>query len=439
MKEKLGSIILCLFLGQAAFANDFYVNNSWGQDYWSGTKDRPFRTINRGIAAVKDWRGDTVYVAATGKDYWESVYIGPTKDNMRLIGGDGYKKARVQSWEKFAIQISGANKVTVSGFEVTARGEKTWIGIAIKDKSRNITIHDNYVHSSSGSGIAANQSDRITITNNRVSGNAKNTKNYCGSGISLYQLRNLTDWSDATKNIIRGNIVSGNENVYGAPSADGCKYSDGNGIIIDDSRNTQHDGGNVRYYGRTLIENNLVFNNGGRGVHIYLSDRVTVRHNTVYHNNTRSETWRPGEIMAVKSGGVTIANNIAKTNGAYFTSNTGHRAAISVTKGSGEATSVHHNFMYGDYSNGNQSLALFMPKKYEGAHANYNSVYEWSNIRENPYFVKPGTDQWNVDFRAWNKKVYGYGSTQQVAEKDYLNVYRNKSAPSIGAYEKKFF
>ena len=35
----------------------------------------------------------------------------------------------------------------------------------------------------------------------------------------------------------------------------------------------------------TLVENNLVYSNGGKGIQIQLSDNVTIRNNTAYHNN----------------------------------------------------------------------------------------------------------------------------------------------------------
>ena len=57
--------------------------------------------------------------------------------------------------------------------------------------------------------------------------------------------------------------------------------SDGNGIIIDDFRNTQN---SVTYRGvytgRTLVANILAVNNGGSGIHTFLCDNVDIVHNT---------------------------------------------------------------------------------------------------------------------------------------------------------------
>ena len=52
------------------------------------------------------------------------------------------------------------------------------------------------------------------------------------------------------------------------------------------------------YVFNTLVENNLAYGNGGKGIHIFLSDNVTVRNNAAHWNN-RDElnpaTWR-GEL-----------------------------------------------------------------------------------------------------------------------------------------------
>jgi parallel beta-helix repeat protein len=96
-------------------------------------------------------------------------------------------------------------------------------------------------------------------------------------------------------------------------SQSGGKTTDGNGIIIDDFRNTQGGGTGSAYQPATLIENNLVFDNGGRGVHVFLSDNVVVRHNTAFMNLKDRNLMGPrnGEFSAVKANKVVFANNLA--------------------------------------------------------------------------------------------------------------------------------
>jgi parallel beta-helix repeat protein len=82
--------------------------------------------------------------------------------------------------------------------------------------------------------------------------------------------------------------------------------TDGNGIIIDDSRNSQG-GGGPPYVGTFLIENNLVFDNGGRGINIFESDNVIARNNTLYQNG---RTANFTEIGVGMSSNVEMVANI---------------------------------------------------------------------------------------------------------------------------------
>ena len=89
-------------------------------------------------------------------------------------------------------------------------------------------------------------------------------------------------------------------------------HSDGNGIIMDDFRNTQHPNPAGVYPYRSLVENNVCYLNGGKGVHVFISDNVTVRNNTCYFNNRdpkNNATWR-GELSNVNSNNTIWVNNI---------------------------------------------------------------------------------------------------------------------------------
>ncbi|MGO7536933.1 right-handed parallel beta-helix repeat-containing protein, partial [Rhizobium leguminosarum] len=71
--------------------------------------------------------------------------------------------------------------------------------------------------------------------------------------------------------------------------------------------------GHPNYTFKTLVENNLVYENGGKGIQVTWSDSVTVKNNTAYHNNqdpANSGTWR-GELSNSASSNNTWVNNIA--------------------------------------------------------------------------------------------------------------------------------
>src|SRR5581483_1870720 len=89
------------------------------------------------------------------------------------------------------------------------------------------------------------------------------------SGIDIYELKNY-DTAGGYHNYIQGNVVYNNASKV--PLAGKTYTTDGNGIIIDDSRHTQNTSLGAPYTGHTLIENNVSFSNGGRGIHVYLSD-----------------------------------------------------------------------------------------------------------------------------------------------------------------------
>jgi parallel beta-helix repeat protein len=153
----------------------------------------------------------------------------------------------------------------------------------------HLIIRNNTVFNHPAGGIFSNGSDYIRIDNNRVYNNAYYSP-YANSGISFYQSRDI-DASTSAKMFIRKNIIYKNENkvpFWFSNEADPSKrtITDGNGVIIDDSRNTQVfvSGGGTPYKGKFVVENNLIYDNGGRGVNIFESDNVTVRNNTLYRN-----------------------------------------------------------------------------------------------------------------------------------------------------------
>jgi parallel beta-helix repeat protein len=94
-------------------------------------------------------------------------------------------------------------------------------------------------------------------------------------------------------------------------------HTDGNGIIIDTSFNCSSGphacAGETPYPGQILIMGNVSYNNGGGGVHVYLSENVTVANNTCYNNYT--DTANPGtargELTNYGSTNVNFFNNIA--------------------------------------------------------------------------------------------------------------------------------
>jgi len=255
-------------------------------------------------------------------DAW-TAYIGYPGQNPLI---------RARNWNAIAVQASYiiVEGLTLEGnrAEVTleqAQGEATNLnnpitsgnGISITPtrtspaiRPAHVIVRDNEVRDFPGGGIGSNGADYITIERNRVYRNAWYSP-YGNSGISIYQPWN-SDNSTGVKIIVRENISYENYNFIPFFFSDDDpaqrRVTDGNGIIIDDTRNTQRGSPLGVYPGRAVVENNIVFDNGGRGINVYSSNRVDVINNTSWLNARHPEI--SSETAVVDADDVFLFNNI---------------------------------------------------------------------------------------------------------------------------------
>ena len=87
------------------------------------------------------------------------------------------------------------------------------------------------------------------------------------------------------------------------------RYSDGNGIILDVNQQYGRSPDGFHYIGRTLVQSNLCYDNGGSGIHTVTADHVDIINNTVYLNSA-SVHLEYGEIFTYGSNDVRIMNNV---------------------------------------------------------------------------------------------------------------------------------
>ncbi|MGP8237053.1 MAG: right-handed parallel beta-helix repeat-containing protein [Limisphaerales bacterium] len=185
------------------------------------------------------------------------IVAGPNRDGMRLK--------------------EGANYIIIDGFDITAG----FNGVHAHESPMDHLLNDHtlvrncHVHDCGGSGIQLNLGDYRIVEDNVV--------NHCaavapwdGSGISIC-VPIAEDSAPGPHIVIRGNIVYDDSNP---PHG-----TDGNGIILDTYRHRYSGGADGTFPGMTLVENNVVYNNGGRGIHVFRSAHVVVRNNTVCDNN----------------------------------------------------------------------------------------------------------------------------------------------------------
>ena len=301
----------------------FWVATNGNDQTGDGSIERPWATING--ALWRDLRaGDTVMVRPG--TYTEFVWIdkggwndgpGGLPDGQLTFKSEipGQALIRPPDGAYSTVHIR-ANNVTIDGFDIVG-GEGHGIDA---DGVAYTLIRNNVVHDSGGSGISFNKSEFILIEDNVTFGNA-GTNGWHTSGISVYQNRNIT--GDTTtpgfRTIIRDNVSYNNITL---PVVEG-DHTDGNGIIIDDFQSTQT-AGFPNYTFPTLVENNLAFGNGSKGIQVTWSDFVTVRGNTVAFNNVDDlnlGSWR-GELSNAQSSNNTWIDNVAVTNPAFDPRNT---------------------------------------------------------------------------------------------------------------------
>jgi hypothetical protein len=327
----------------------YYVSGT-GSDSYSGTStSSAFRTLNKAAGVVP--AGGTVCVM--NGTYSSNATSGAVLDVRRSGSSTAYTTYMAYPGQKPVIQVptgawngillQGVHHVIIDGFEVvgqalnisstTANAYKlntnyiptNQSGIGVNRFSgqatpHHIIIRNNKVHHNSGAGISVIHADYVTVENNDVYANSWWSPSAC-SGISIYEPQGI-DSSTAVKIVVRNN--KSHDNVNKVPNINNGSYTDGNGIIIDDTKNQQGNG--VRYAGRTSVFNNVVYRNGGSGAHAFLSEHVDFVNNTSYWNYN-GRTNQNGEIFANASGDVFLYNNIMYGSGGVvkknWTSNTG--------------------------------------------------------------------------------------------------------------------
>ncbi len=310
----------------------YYVSGS-GNDKNSGiSTSSAFRTIQK--AADLTNPGDTVLImngvytnAIPGGNVVSITRSGTANAWIKFKAYPGHlPKIQHNGWNGIVIH-NGASYIEINGLEVIGNNANITLDYAMSEKTNrvnpltngncinadgrtnghvhHIRILNNKVHDCGAGGIGATQADYVTIDNNVVFNNAWYSIYGC-SGIGFSSTWNY-DSNRGYKIFITNNKVYNNR-MY-IPWIEVGKITDGNGISIDTLRNDQNNFKLGGYTGRTLIKNNLTFNNGGSGIQTFASDHVDIVNNTAVLNNQSPEI-KGGQIFAHTSSDVRILNNI---------------------------------------------------------------------------------------------------------------------------------
>ncbi len=268
----------------------------------------------------------------------------------------------------------------------------------------HVKILNNEVYNLAGNGIGTVRADYVTISGNRSHDNAK-WGPYANSGISVFQGRDI-DANTGYKYVISNNVSYNNYNNFPNIAITPRVVTDGNGIIIDDFRNTQNTDPNCPrppqpylYTGKVLVFNNLTYNNGGSGIHAYESNNVDIVHNVAYKNGTHPDLG--GEIFSNTGKNVRILNNILYAN----------------------ATEIV-NFDFG-----NDATVLYDYNLYYNGTANpsYGRPLA-SNVIADPLFVNPAARDFHLQA---GSPAINSGSTL-VTDPLLARDYDNNTRPSAG-------
>ncbi len=297
----------------------------------NGSKEAPFATIPQALAIVQP--GDTIQVGAG--EYREPRGISIKKPGrpdawIHLQAATGARPKIVTSfWSGIELR-GGIGYVEIKGFELEwvpdaelTKASPNAIhgsGIAPMYATHHVRILNNVIHGYGTGGISALDCDYLHVEGNVIYNTAK-TSPYGGSAISLCRAFNF-DENPGYHNVIRGNVCYDNELKVSTnlnSGGNGKALTDGNGIIIDSFQvsranplrphDADRDGPLLAYRHRTLLENNLVYDNGGRGLHVFRSDKVDIINNTTYMNQKTPEI-SAGEITFIQSVDGVIANNV---------------------------------------------------------------------------------------------------------------------------------
>lgn len=311
MKKHLTAFVCAMIAfmtiaASAAQAKTIYVSVK-GSDTGDGTARAPFRTINKAVNSDVD-PGDEIVVRPGV--YNESVFIPKKRSGLPgryvTLRSETPHAAKIRGIKRHSI-MTFADYIRIDGFD--ASGGIAGHGV------HHVEVLDNVVHGSLGAGIYFGKSEFLLVAKNITYGN---TADDVSSGISIHIPQNV---SGDTKTKGFRVIVQNNISYNNVTKTAG--HTDGNGIIFDDwllrkwivkTGKYPPDLKPYRYPG--LIENNLVYNNGGGGIVVFATDNITVRNNTSYFNSTdplAKGKWR-AELKNMSASDNIWVNNIAVAN-----------------------------------------------------------------------------------------------------------------------------
>jgi len=406
-----------------------------GGTYTPTTNYTPLMRINKaGIAGdpivIQNYPGHTPILQAPTEGVWNLVKIHASEstptvipsyiviDGLTLRGNSSYISPTDPAVEtqpgshNNPCSTPGCELPKFNGQGILVTGPFAWDsdidGLPQYAIPHHITIQNCKAYEFPSSGISMQRADEITVQNCEIYNNCYYTI-FGTTGLNFYQAV-LFD-QGATLNSANYRVKFLRNKIYGNDlkvlnQKLGARY-DGNGIIIDNFNHDQ-DGGNgtgsyiyPAYQGKTLIANNVVYNNGGAGFKVFTSDFIDIYNNSFYNNNANPYA-NNSDICIEVTGTVNVKNNIASGPKEYISSGTNVTLTNNIFKNGTGLSGVNcTNCLIGD-----------------------------------PLFVSPGvTGSANFELQSGSPAINN-GTNLTPVTVDFKNVNRSLYAiTDIGAYE----
>ncbi len=260
--------------------------------------------------------GDCVTVADGTYDETVLVTTSGTADTctgyvvFRSASPGGAKVISTDAYNGFMVN---ASYVMVDGFDLedTSTGSAFTAGTNTLSGGKVIVYHHiaairNIAHDSGGAGLGALHADYVRFEGNTVHDNSTRST-YGDSGIDLWEMQ-ASDTQPGFHIVIRNNVSYANIESGIAANL----QTDGEGIILDSFDYADPAYGTTPYAQETLVENNVIWKNGGRGIEAagaQPTSHVTIRNNTLFDDNTQQQQYGGAEIVSWGNGNA-ISNNI---------------------------------------------------------------------------------------------------------------------------------
>jgi hypothetical protein len=315
---------------------NYYVDAVSGRDANPGTQAAPWKTIQNADNGYpnRPTPGECINVLPGTYQISKPIIFAHDGNSNTRTGYVVYRSTVPQKARILAAKALGgsgdmimlwAPYIIVDGFEIDGNDSiASGAGIdGCADGGGNSLIAhhfvaiNNIIHDMGGAGLSSCTADYITWAHNVIY-NTSSTNRYQVSGIDLWEPKALAAGSytpTAADNrpfgiVIAYNIARNNGEGPAIPAP----HTDGNGIIIDTtSGSATCPTCGTAYPGNILVLGNLAYDNGGGGIHVFLSENVIVASNTGYNNylDSLNPGTARGELSNGGSQNITWVNNLA--------------------------------------------------------------------------------------------------------------------------------